>query len=176
MSGATDYIGLITVEDGEAYDPDVFNANSEQIDIQFKKLQYSTGAYTPEFDGFVIQGAGKVVTGSYLRIGKLVMASFYMKGGTGANLGNGQISVTLPFKASAAVERTYYGGAGIHAPGPTGVIYPLHIVSQQGSSVAQLLAPRPEINNGLSAPGLVPYPWQKDDVLRGTLTYRTDDA
>lgn len=176
MSGATDYIGLITVEEGEAYDEQIFNSNAEQIDLQFQKLGYATGAYTPEFDGFTLQGTGKAVSGSYVRIGKLVIASFYMKAGTGAALGGAVITVTLPFKASSAVERTYYGRAGLHTPGIGGLVYPLDIVSNQGSSIAYLWASDPDARNALVSPGSIPYEWKKDDVIRGSLTYRTDDA
>jgi hypothetical protein len=38
MSGVTDNYGLITVEDGEAYDPNIFNSNNRSIDALLKEL------------------------------------------------------------------------------------------------------------------------------------------
>lgn len=37
MSGVTDNYGLITVEEGESYDEEIFNTNNKAIDAQMKK-------------------------------------------------------------------------------------------------------------------------------------------
>lgn len=175
MSGATDYLGLITVDEGESYDEGIFNANVTTIDKQFEKMKYSTGTYTPTFAGLVLQGTGKVLAGSYIRMGKEVTASFYFKAGTSANLGNGTITVTLPFKIANNVEQMFYGQAGIHAPGVTGTIYPLISVGNTDTNVLTLFA-QSDNKNTLTPPGLMLYPFQANDVIRGSYHYITNDA
>lgn len=177
MAGATDYLGLILVADGENVDPDVLNSNNKAIDAQFEKLKYSSGTYIPNFAGISNIGTGSTKLGSYMRIGRLVIASFSLKAGTGASLGNTSfLSVSLPFNAAVGTEKVDFDMAGLHSPGISGTIFQLVTHTNPGTKDLSIWAINGADKNQFMHPGQKAYPFLNGDYIRGSITYLTDDA
>lgn len=150
------------------------NRNYDRINAGIGAVNYRESNYTPVFNGISNLGTSPVISGSYVRVGKLVTASFYLKAGAGALLGTAFVTVSLPFQAATAPEKTFGGYAGLHAPGITGIIYLLTPVISSSAADVFLFAIDNANKNELLSPGAKLYPFGADDVIRGSVTYLTD--
>lgn len=126
-------------------------------------------SYTPTWAGWIALGTGFVSTGSYLLRGKLCSVRMKLVAGAGANMGNSNLAVTLPFTSAADQATLGFGewlgsgaGGGIQtillsnpATNSNAAIYS----SPSGTAIAQ--------NPGLAGLGYGPT-----TELHATITYR----
>lgn len=121
--------------------------------------------YVPVWAGL---GGGNVLvqTGRYLRFGKLCFMSATMTVSSGANLGTGVITCTLPFQAANPGNNQQWEGNGVLGGG-TGYI----IVStvSGGSTTATLLAN----TNIAQSPGAAGDGWANSNFLTFNMWYET---
>jgi len=66
-------------------------------------------SYTPTWAGWIALGTGFASTGSYLLRGKLCTVRMKLVSGAGANMGSGNLAVTLPFTSAADQATTGFG-------------------------------------------------------------------
>lgn len=121
--------------------------------------------YVPVWSGL---GGGNVLTqtGRYMRLGKLCWMAATMTVSSGANLGTGAISCTLPFQAASPGNNQQWTGNGIVGGGPG---YLIVATVSGGSNTAAIFAN----TNGAQNPGGAGDTWANGSYMTFNLWYET---
>lgn len=128
-------------------------------------LNPTFSTYVPVWSGL---GGGNVLTqtGRYLKLGKLCFVAATMTVSSGANLGTGAISCTLPFQAASPGNNQQWTGEGILGGGAG---YLLVATVSGGSNTAVMFAN----TNGAQNPGGAGDAWTNGSYMTFNLWYET---
>jgi hypothetical protein len=127
--------------------------------------------YTPTWAGLSAQGTGAQSLGRWCRIGNTVIVKAVLIGGTGASLGTGTITVTMPIAASSAAPTSMdYFGHGKHDPNNGSAWRPLIPSLGRGSSTATVYGMR-QSDLGYVDPGDASYTFVATSSMHIEIAY-----
>lgn len=127
-------------------------------------------SYAPAFAGWINKGAGSE-TGSYMMIApKLCTVRAKLVSGAGANLGTGNLAISLPF-TSASDQATLGQGEWLGTGGGGGI---QNIILSNPASNNQAAILSPGSGTGIAqTPGAAGYGYGTTTEVHCTITYRT---
>lgn len=127
--------------------------------------------YTPSWVGLSNAGTGATMTGRWMRSGnKITVIAILVAGSTGASLGTGNITVTLPFAAASVGSPFEWVSTGKYNPNNGSAWRDLRTRVTPGSSSAEVWGINAS-TGGWSTPGNASYVFQAGTVMSVQLEY-----
>ncbi len=145
---------------------------AESIDTDVAALVGAWSAYTPVLGAGggapTVGTTGAVVHGRYKEIGKTVHVEGGFTFGTGASMGTGAVTATLPVAAANITNAIWFGAAYFRdiSAGGGGHFTGLCSVSAAGTTLGFFAS-----SGNAQLSGTVPFTWVATDFMRWSLTY-----
>ncbi|TIV83789.1 MAG: hypothetical protein E5V64_06385 [Mesorhizobium sp.] len=157
--GPTTVNGLLTLPIGQISFPSTQNpsANANTLD------DYERGTYTPTWTGSVTNPAigNGTLSGTYVKIGRLVHVDILMQTGSTTTYGSGVWSFSLPFTATSTA------GAGVVSAFDAGTANRVGAVQILTTTTIGMVSDGGGNNWG----ALIPQTWANGDYLKASITY-----
>jgi hypothetical protein len=132
--------------------------------------------FTPQWNGFMNLGGGYQVGGSYTVISeRMVRCNMWLRGGSGASMGSGRLSVSLPFQVGGYPQQ--FGEGSLLNNGPSGVLRKI-IGASGGGATAMEIWSQPDQTYSQAAMrtlGEAAYPFGQGSEIHMNFTYETGD-
>lgn len=132
--------------------------------------------WTPQWNGFSNLGGGFQVGGSYTVISeRMVRCNMWLRGGSGASMGNGRLSVTLPFPVGGYPQQ--FGEGSLLITGPQGPLRKIIGATGGGATAIELWAQPDQsyLQAAMRTLGEAAYPFQQGTEIHFNFTYETGD-